>query len=395
MTPRRCTRAGISVTDLDVMSHDRVRLRTPKGVCDDTETPCAFGTCCWCSSRRWPAAVRSEPAGTADSAAPASPPASAVNRVEAEPPAGEWFTDRARESGIDFVHFNGMTRQVLPAGNHGARRRALRLRQRRRPRRLSGAGSDARHRARRCCPRRLARSRIGCIATISQVEARWHARAPLHRRHQQQRHQHRAATAWASPPATIDNDGWIDLYLTGFGRNQMFRNNGNGTFTDVSTISPAPTTRRRGACPPRSSTSIATDWLDLFVGQLPELHARRQHALLRRCPARRDYCRARRVPRAAEPAVSQPPATASSPTSPSPPGVGARSSDRRSASSTADFNGDGWLDLFVANDEQENQLWINQHDGTFKNTALLAGAALGAAGKRKAEHGCRRRRLRR
>ena len=32
----------------------------------------------------------------------------------------------------------------------------------------------------------------------------------------------------------IDNDGWVDLYLTGFGRNQMFRNNGDGTFSDVS-----------------------------------------------------------------------------------------------------------------------------------------------------------------
>ena len=56
--------------------------------------------------------------------------------------------------------------------------------------------------------------------------------------------------------------------------------------------------------------------------------------------------------------------------------------------STADFNGDGWPDLFVANDEQENQLWINQHDGTFvEHGALLAGAALGASGERKANMG--------
>jgi hypothetical protein len=55
--------------------------------------------------------------------------------------------------------------------------------------------------------------------------------------------------------------------------------------------------------------------------------------------------------------------------------------------STADFNGDGWIDIFVANDEQENQLWTNQRDGTFVNTALLAGAALGAFGERKANMG--------
>ena len=41
--------------------------------------------------------------------------------------------------------------------------------------------------------------------------------------------------------------------------------------------------------------------------------------------------------------------------------------------STADFNGDGWIDIYVANDGKENQLWINQRNGTFKNTALLAG----------------------
>ncbi len=54
---------------------------------------------------------------------------------------------------------------------------------------------------------------------------------------------------------------------------------------------------------------------------------------------------------------------------------------------TADFNGDGWIDIYVANDGQPNQLWINQRDGTFKNTALLAGAALGAQGEAKSSMG--------
>jgi hypothetical protein len=48
---------------------------------------------------------------------------------------------------------------------------------------------------------------------------------------------------------------------------------------------------------------------------------------------------------------------------------------------TADFNGDGWVDMYVANDGQPNSLWINQHNGTFKNTAVLSGVALNADGK--------------
>ena len=55
--------------------------------------------------------------------------------------------------------------------------------------------------------------------------------------------------------------------------------------------------------------------------------------------------------------------------------------------STADFNGDGWIDIYVANDGQPNQLWINQRDGTFRNTGLLSGTALSAHGKAKAGMG--------
>ena len=45
-----------------------------------------------------------------------------------------------------------------------------------------------------------------------------------------------------------------------------------------------------------------------------------------------------------------------------------------------DYNGDGWLDLYVANDATPNQLWINRRDGTFVDEGLLSGSALNAAG---------------
>jgi hypothetical protein len=55
--------------------------------------------------------------------------------------------------------------------------------------------------------------------------------------------------------------------------------------------------------------------------------------------------------------------------------------------STADFNGDGWMDIYVANDGKENQLWLNKKDGTFENVALLSGVALPVTGKAEASMG--------
>src|SRR5207247_4633466 len=53
----------------------------------------------------------------------------------------------------------------------------------------------------------------------------------------------------------------------------------------------------------------------------------------------------------------------------------------------ADFDGDGWPDVFVANDGNENQLWMNQRNGTFRDMALLAGVAYNADGKTQAGMG--------
>src|SRR5205085_2158510 len=55
--------------------------------------------------------------------------------------------------------------------------------------------------------------------------------------------------------------------------------------------------------------------------------------------------------------------------------------------SIADVNGDGWPDIYVANDGKPNLLWMNQHDGTFKNVGLLSGAALSVDGKARGSMG--------
>jgi hypothetical protein len=53
----------------------------------------------------------------------------------------------------------------------------------------------------------------------------------------------------------------------------------------------------------------------------------------------------------------------------------------------ADFNGDSWLDLYVANDQVPNQLWMNRQDGSFVDEALLAGCAVNRQGQPEASMG--------
>src|SRR5439155_25384534 len=47
----------------------------------------------------------------------------------------------------------------------------------------------------------------------------------------------------------------------------------------------------------------------------------------------------------------------------------------------ADFNGDRWPDIFLANDNQANRLWINQRDGTFTEEGILRGVAFNGLGQ--------------
>jgi len=182
--------------------------------------------------------------------------------------------------------------------------------------------------------------------------------------------------------ADFDNDGCVDLYVTALGPNQLFRNNCDGTFTDVSKVS-------RTDDPGWSVSATFFDYdrdgyPDLFVGNYVEydIAANRQCFSL---SGSLDYCPPH-VYRAAPSHLyhNNRDGTFTDVTVKS--GV-AREYGPALGAVAADFNGDGWPDLYVANDGQPNQLWINQHDGTFRNTALLAGAALSPEGEAKSSMG--------
>ena len=180
----------------------------------------------------------------------------------------------------------------------------------------------------------------------------------------------------------FDNDGWIDLYVTNLGPNQMLRNNGDGTFSDI--------TAKAGSDDPRWSTSATffdydqDGWLDLYVANYVEFSTE----LKRECysnTSARDYC----GPDSYDASVDRIFHNRGNGTfedSTSELGITAAFGAGLGVVA-ADFNADGWTDVYVANDGDANQLWINKNGRSFEDEALLAGVALNHAGQAEASMG--------
>ncbi len=299
--------------------------------------------------------------------------------------AAEWFADRAEASGLDFVHFNGMSGEfyvpeimgpgvgLLDYDNDGDLDLYFVQGQ------MLGPGRSVRQAL--FPPRgplppkgRLFRNDL----KISDDGTR-----NLHFTDVTDQSRIRA-TGYGMGVAAgdVDNDGWTDLYLTNFGRNQMFHNNGDGTFTDVSKQSG---TDSGGWAVSAAFFDYDRDgWLDLYVGNYLQYSIEADKKCLT-ATGGRDYC----APQAylAQPDRlyrNQGNGTFADVTS-----TALRDTAFGPALGvvTADFNDDGWMDIYVANDSQDNQLWMNQRDGTFRNAALLAGVAVTVDGRAEASMG--------
>jgi hypothetical protein len=178
----------------------------------------------------------------------------------------------------------------------------------------------------------------------------------------------------------VNNDGLPDVLLTEYGRIRLFLNNGNGTFTDV--------TKQSGLDNPHWGTSAAfldydrDGWLDLVVVNYLDYDPTK---VCDRGGWARDYCspmsfpgtvtrlfRNRGLRGEGKKCVSFEDVTLAS-------GLASRPG-RGLGVVCADFNGDGWPDIFVANDAQANHLWINRHNGTFTEEAVPRGLAYDGMG---------------
>lgn len=179
-----------------------------------------------------------------------------------------------------------------------------------------------------------------------------------------------------------DNDGDLDVYVTNFGPNALWRNNGDGTFTDVAD--------EAGAQEERWSMGAAfldydrDGWLDLYISNYVSFTLSSHKACYAPSGAV-DYCGPSAYPAYADRLLRNNGDGSFSDVTGAM-GIGEAAFPGLGVA-VADFNRDGWTDVYVANDGTENLLWINEQGKRFSNQAIASGAALDGGGQPEASMG--------
>jgi len=199
-------------------------------------------------------------------------------------------------------------------------------------------------------------------------------------------------TGWASAVAVGDfnNDGFDDLFVTYWGQNVLYRNNGDGTFTDVTRKSGLLNSRTRWGSGCTFVDFNRDGWLDLCVANYLDFDFKSVPAIgvNPNCTWKgmAVHCGPRGLPPGSVSLYrNNRDGTFTDVSAAS--GFAKAKGGYAMTAVAADFDNDGWPDIYVACDSSPSFLFRNNHDGTFSEVALESGAALNEDGSEQAGMG--------
>ena len=198
----------------------------------------------------------------------------------------------------------------------------------------------------------------------------------------------------------VNHDGHVDLYVANLGPDRLLLGRGDGTFedgTETAGLGLDPAFGQQSGVTALFFDADRDGWLDLFVGNNVrfDIYGGGPRTRCESLSGAPDYCgpgaypaQPDRLYRNLGPGVDGrvrfQDVTASA-------GLGASPSRPTLGAVAADFDGNGWPDLYVANDGEPNTLWLNRGPGDdwlrFEDEALLAGAAVNGSGAAEASMG--------